>query len=1290
MSWTFPEKPFIGLRPFFQEDNILFFGRREQTQELLKRLHDNRFLAVIGSSGSGKSSLVRAGLVPQLSGGVMVGDRDTWLVSTMKPGDDPIYSLAEELVSSSGTPNPERSKELKEAIDAEGLKAVLEFVKPHLEKRSANLLLIVDQFEEVFRFNLYTNDPEKVEQVTEFVNMLLGLAKNKEAPIYVALTMRSDFLGDCDFFNGLPEALNESQYLVPRLTREHRREVIEGPIKLFRGEITSRLTDQLLNESGEAKDDLPLLQHALLRTWDEAMKQGTKVLDIKHYEAIGEIKGALKQHAEEAIDSKNTEELALTERIFQTLTQMDSNNRAIRRPAKLSVLQSITGANVADIKGIIKRFQDDGRLFLVDYAKDNPDKHFVDISHESLIRQWDRLTQWVLEEAEEVAIYTRIALRAEEFKETKEHLSGGSLERALAWVQRVNPTPAWGERHMPNIDFKEVKKFLEESKQAENKRLEAERLLQQEKQHVERERQEVEQQRELLEAQEEVIRQRARARRAYTILGVLMLLIISGALFLVTQQRDTAITERNRAQVARDSAGSALLEANYNQAQLFGQKARVAREDNRYPESWLYAIHSIHEVVADKPWHKNFINLFRETDEKKYLPVSMGAIMAPEVVPSQQWTNGSLQTIEAITDLVYSPDSRFVGIGFVDGRVRAMELRDKDGTPLEEPRKILLWPPFHQITNKTTRVSGLTEPQKQCLGRKRGYLFPDERSNYSTGILNQLESCNIPGSLHWEIIDNAPRFHEQYVWTIAYNSEGNLLASAAPDNSLFLWEFYQDQDTVTQGRLKHFLYVEDKSAMSLAFVANQDTLIAGYEDGIRFWQLNLDKSEKPAIVDSVSTNNVSVTSLAVSETTGTIALGLYDGRVGLLTNGANELAYMEGSHNNVITDLSFSPTGDSLASASRDGSLKLWSVGDAKEINSFQGHIAPVSGVTYDPRGRILASVSQDMTVRYWDVDSGTEIARFYQENSITSVAFNPNGENILYGVDGQNQLNTLRTRIYPFDDTTGFLFDIREAGINPTNNKDLIESLYESSTTNLGYVLKNGTDFVVPESSGGQIVAQGQEGMNAQGLSRSEVLTFSNVANRGFPLFGDSETILIQDGRKSASQAVFFRNDYRPPFEISFEYSIDNDEQQGWHDYTTYPADGIVLMLLKDKFAYEYQTIPAGGTQAFIPDGTGYGVRFRVFKTPEAGERIELVGPGRILRTYEPGEEGLPIYTAGDWRKVKVLVEPNNIRVVYEDEAVITWPGTLDTQYGGLGFGAATGGADAEHKIRNVVVRDL
>ncbi len=208
-------------------------------------LRQHRFLGVVGSSGSGKSSLVRAGLLPGLLGGFLVQDRDRWRIVRTKPGDAPIVNLASGLLEAmEQTPTPEAVAQLEMDIREGHTDAVLEFLTPRLES-NANLFLLVDQFEEIFAFRgIDEEDGEQSRdlarrkerarrraEAADFVDLILALAEQRNLPIYVALTMRTDFLDDCDLFYGLPEALNRGRYLVPRMTREQLREAVECPAK---------------------------------------------------------------------------------------------------------------------------------------------------------------------------------------------------------------------------------------------------------------------------------------------------------------------------------------------------------------------------------------------------------------------------------------------------------------------------------------------------------------------------------------------------------------------------------------------------------------------------------------------------------------------------------------------------------------------------------------------------------------------------------------------------------------------------------------------------------------------------------------------------------------------------------------------------------------------------------------------------------------------------------------------------------------------------------------------------
>jgi len=469
--------PFVGLRPFESHESLLFFGRRDQTITLLERLHHQRFLAILGSSGCGKSSLIRAGLIPKLKAGMLVGDRDKWFIATMKPGDKPWQNLANALSSvllrDINLPRYQE-RTLEEEMFESDMPAIINTFKPLLNEADANLLLLVDQFEEIFRFSKIRFDSAFEEQSADFISIILSLANQRILPIYVVITMRSDFLGECDHFFGLPEAINESIYLVPRLSRKQRREAIEGPIHLLGQEITPRLLDRLLNDAGDESDQLPVLQHALMRTWNNWQQNGEGPLDIDNYRAIGTLHGALSMDAENALRGMSKEELTLTEQIFQALTDTDPGNRQIRHPAHLSEIVAITEADREKILEIIERFRSEGRSFLILSEGDENGDYLIDISHESLIRQWRRLREWVEKESEARSMYQRLVESATLHKDEKAGLwRDPELQLGLEWQEKTRPNKAWAKRYSKH--FEEAINFLQQSKIVKDKELAAKR-----------------------------------------------------------------------------------------------------------------------------------------------------------------------------------------------------------------------------------------------------------------------------------------------------------------------------------------------------------------------------------------------------------------------------------------------------------------------------------------------------------------------------------------------------------------------------------------------------------------------------------------------------------------------------------------------------------------------------------------------------------------------------------------------------------------------------------------------
>ena len=210
--------PFPGLRPFTQEEDYLFFGREEQTIELLQRLGNNRFVAVVGSSGSGKSSLVRCGLLSELLGGRLLEAGAAWEIAVTHPGGNPLGLLTEALLDADlYDRDEENARENLLATLSRSHFGLVESVKQADLGEGTNFLIVVDQFEEIFRFN--EAGQRQQEAANEFVSLLLEAASQKEVPIYVVLTMRSDFIGECGQFEGLAERVNQGEFLIPRLTR---------------------------------------------------------------------------------------------------------------------------------------------------------------------------------------------------------------------------------------------------------------------------------------------------------------------------------------------------------------------------------------------------------------------------------------------------------------------------------------------------------------------------------------------------------------------------------------------------------------------------------------------------------------------------------------------------------------------------------------------------------------------------------------------------------------------------------------------------------------------------------------------------------------------------------------------------------------------------------------------------------------------------------------------------------------------------------------------------------------
>lgn len=274
--------PYPGLRPFQRDETDIFFGREEQVDQLLEKLEEFHFLTVVGPSGCGKSSLVQAGILGGLEAGFLVSAGVRWRIATMHPGHSPMRNLARALLAETAL-GPERgigeeSVAFLLAVLRRGPLGLIEVLQETPLPRGTNLLILVDQFEEIFRCRKQYD----ADEAQAFIDLLLASARQKVrhattsvyqktisvyTPVYVVITMRSDFMSDCAFLSGLPEAINESQFFIPRLRREEIQAAINGPAEVFGGNVEPGLVSRLLNDMGRDSnpDQLPLMQHALMR-----------------------------------------------------------------------------------------------------------------------------------------------------------------------------------------------------------------------------------------------------------------------------------------------------------------------------------------------------------------------------------------------------------------------------------------------------------------------------------------------------------------------------------------------------------------------------------------------------------------------------------------------------------------------------------------------------------------------------------------------------------------------------------------------------------------------------------------------------------------------------------------------------------------------------------------------------------------------------------------------------------------------------------------------------------------
>jgi len=519
--------PYTGLRSFTEEESLYFKGREDDIDQATAQLQKNKFLMLTGASGDGKSSLIYAGIIPNARAGFLKSAYTQWCVADFRPERTPFQNLARSVSRQLDIPDVQ----IVEAELQHGFSALVDLYKNSkryvdtnsrdwqlsdekgraaLKRQAANLIVLVDQFEEFFTNpeNYQHGHPSRESGLV--LNLLLETARialEEDLPLYVVFTMRSDYIGQCAAFRGLPEYLGFSQYFVPRLNRVQLQQVIEDPAELSGNRISRRLTERLIHDITEGVDQLPILQHALNQIW-VAADSGKEEMDLIHYAMVGgmpatelpeedvqrftkwfsglpddiracyhepNLQNVLDTHtnklyelAEVYYGEKTRQKLSDQEAkhvirtAFTCLTKIDQG-RAVRNRMTLQEITNVIGDpafSTERVGAILNIFREPGNTFIHPFISDSePDSQnllpdqVLDITHESLIRNWKYLGRWANEEFDSRAISLdfeqQLGRWVESGKSRDFLLPIGPLTYFENWYDKARPNAYWIARYLP-------------------------------------------------------------------------------------------------------------------------------------------------------------------------------------------------------------------------------------------------------------------------------------------------------------------------------------------------------------------------------------------------------------------------------------------------------------------------------------------------------------------------------------------------------------------------------------------------------------------------------------------------------------------------------------------------------------------------------------------------------------------------------------------------------------------------------------------------------------------------
>lgn len=990
--------PYKGLQPFREPDAEDFFGRESLTADLVERLARSRFVAVVGPSGSGKSSVVRAGVLPRLRTGALPGSGD-WTLVTMHPGGHPLAELEAALLRVAANPPPSLMEQLER--DDQGL---LRAVKRVLPSDDVELVLVVDQFEELFTL---TSDPNARRH---FLACLRVAATEPRSRLRVLLTIRADLYDRPLREPGIAQLIAANAITVAPLTAEEVERAASAPARSQGVDLEPGLRARIVGDVLDQPGSLPLLQFVLTELFE---RRDGPVLTLAAYEALGGVSGALARRAETRFLALAPREQELTRQVMLRLVTLGEGVADARRRVTRSELEALDGDDGV-VSGVLDAFVGDRLLSL---GRDPASRQAtVEVAHEALLWAWERLRRWIDDARDDLRTHRTLGASVSEWegsgRDTSYLLRGSRLDRLERWASETGITVTPSERE-----------FLASSiaaREAED----AEAAAQ--------------------ERRERELEQRA-LRRLRSLVVVLALAGLVGISITAVafRQRQVAVAEAARAEqqvrlaTARQLAAASVAELDLDPERsvllaLEAVAATLEPDGVVVPE----AEEALHRAVGRSRVVFSLDGVdgqglaVMENGSRFATSTSDGRVMVRELATGEVLDTFSAHD-GAVTSAVFSPDDALLATAGEDGvahlwdvgtgaRLRSFVPQEDGvdgGGPPPALTEIAFSPDGSRLAatswDTTVRIWNVATGEEEWLltghtGISRSPSFSPDGTRLATGggdILNAAVDGDYSVRI-WDLATGTQEArmdgHQWAVNGVAFEPNGRRVASVATDGQARLW------DAVSGEHLAN-LWGHTAPVRAVAWARDGARLATGGADAVvKLWD---GASGAPLLTLAGHASAVGRVAFApdgarllTSSDDGTVRM--WDISVG----GGRDWLTVPGGTGRFV-DVAFSPDGTTFATPTEPDGVSIRDTDTGTERLRLLGHGAPVIEVAFSPDGgRLAATTLSDgdvTTVPVWDTGTGElQMVLEGHTDEVRAVAFSPDGDRILTGgFDGTARL---------------------------------------------------------------------------------------------------------------------------------------------------------------------------------------------------------------------------------------------------------------------------------------------